>query len=412
MVFQPLSGFRDFLPEACEQREWLFAAWRRVAARFGFRPYDGPPLEPLDLYKAKSGGEIVGQLYNFVDKGNREVALRPEMTPTLARIAAAHQREFKKPMKWFAIPQLFRFERAQRGRLREHFQWNADILGEPGFGAEVELILLLVASFREVGLGPEDLEIRLSDRLFWMDFLKGHGVPEDRHYEFFQAIDKIGRQDEAVTRERLGALADPVFDVLAHGGKSERFDELIDWIGAAGVGDWVRVDVSIVRGLAYYTGMVFEVHDRAGQFRAVAGGGRYDHLLELIGGVQMPAVGFGMGDVVLTELLREKGRLPCASTPVEYYVVVADEKWRKAAIGLVEGLRRQGLRVDYPLAPLKVGRQFQMASDLGARWAVVVDEAWERGKVALKNLETRQQHEIALERTADGGFRLSLPPQA
>jgi len=395
--FQALSGFRDFLPPECALRERLFALWRESARRFGFDPYDGPPLEPLELYKRKSGEEIVKQLYNFIDKGDREVALRPEMTPTLARMAAAAQRAYKKPLKWYSIPQLFRYERAQRGRLREHFQWNCDIIGEAGLGAEAELLALIVSAFRAMGLTAADVEIRVSDRHYWKDYLARHSVPEDRHYDFFQAIDKVGRDPDEVVRGKLGTLADEVFGTIREGGTSPRLEELLGLLDSYGIRDFVRVDLGIVRGLAYYTGVVFEAHDRAGQFRAIAGGGRYDDLLKNLGGVDLPALGFGMGDVVITEILQEKGLLGSAVDGRHVFVAIPDEVHRAAALEVAALLRAGGYRVDVPLAPTKIGRQFEAAQDRGAQHVIVVDGAWRaQGTVGLKDLATRAQASVRL----------------
>jgi histidyl-tRNA synthetase len=396
-TFQSLSGFRDFLPADCAFRDRLFALWRESARRFGFDPYDGPPLEPLELYKKKSGDEIVKQLYNFIDKGDREVALRPEMTPTLARMAGAAQRAYKKPLKWYSIPQLFRYERAQRGRLREHFQWNCDIIGEPGLGAEAELLALMVDAFRAMGLGAEEVEIRVSDRHFWKDYLGRHSVPEDRHYDFFQAIDKVGRDPDELVRGKLGVLADDVFRIIREGGSSPRLEELLGLLAAYGIQDFIRIDLGIVRGLAYYTGVVFEAHDRQGEFRAIAGGGRYDDLLKNIGGVDLPALGFGMGDVVIAEILKAKGRLGPAADPRHVHVVIPDEAHRAAALEVAALLRAGGYRVDVPLAPAKVGRQFEAAQDRGALHAIVVDGAWSAQRtVGLKDLATRAQASVRL----------------
>src|SRR6059036_1738255 len=304
---QTLPGFRDFLPEECAARNYIFAHWREVARRYGFVEWESPLLEPTELYKKKSGTEIVDQLFNFTDKGEREVAMRPELTPTLARVVAAHEREFKKPLKWFSIGQFFRYEKQQRGRLREHFQLNCDIIGEPDLAADIELVALCIDLLRAFGFTEKDFVIRISDREFWTDFLRERDVPADRWDEFLQAIDKFGREPREKTAGKLGKLADPVFAILKSGGKSERLDRFVDGLRARGLADFVSIDVGIVRGLAYYTGMVFEVFDRAAKFRAIAGGGRYDNLIGVLsdGAVSMPALGFAMGDVVLSELLRE-----------------------------------------------------------------------------------------------------------
>lgn len=408
MSFQSLPGFRDFYPEDCAHREHLFEVWRRSAEAFGFVRYDGPPLEPLDLFRKKSGDEIVGQLYNFTDKGEREVAMRPEMTPTLARMAGARHRDYKKPLKWYAIPQLFRYERTQRGRLREHFQWNCDILGEPGLGGEAELIGVIVHALRALGLGQDDIVVRVSDRHFWIDFLKEHNVPEEKHYDFLQILDKIEREDEAKSREKLGPLADTVFKILREGARSERLDQLLGLLDAMGLREFIQVDLSIVRGLAYYTGIVFEVHDRKKEFRAIAGGGRYDNLVELLSGVPLTALGFGMGDVVILELLKSRGLLAAPVTPLDFYVVVADETARPQALRLITALRASGKRIDYSLSPAKVGKQFQAAEERGASRVLVIDAAAAEGKCGLKDLKTREQQDVTFTYT-DGGVTFTPP---
>ncbi|HXM74916.1 MAG TPA: ATP phosphoribosyltransferase regulatory subunit, partial [Chthoniobacterales bacterium] len=273
---QPLPGFRDFLPRDCAARNYIFARWREVARRYGFVEWDGPVLEPTDLYRKKSGAEIVDQLFNFTDKGERQVALRPELTPTLARVIAAHEREFKKPLKWFSIGQFFRYEKQQRGRLREHFQLNCDIVGESDFAADVELIALCIDILRAFGFTEKDFVVRISDREFWTDFLRQQKLPSEKWEEVLQTIDKSEREPRDTTVEKLGQLADPVLSILEKGGQSGKLDRLVDDLGARGLADYVDIDVRIVRGLAYYTGTVFEVFDRAGKLRAIAGGGRYD----------------------------------------------------------------------------------------------------------------------------------------
>src|SRR5437016_6570493 len=304
---QALPGFRDFLPEDCAARNYIFARWREVARRYGFVEWEGPLLEPTELYKKKSGEEIVDQLFNFIDKGEREVALRPELTPTLARVVAAHERQFKKPLKWFSIGQFFRYEKQQGGRLREHFQLNCDIIDESDLAADIELVALCIDVLRTFGLTEKDFAVRISDREFWTDFLREKDVPADRWGEFLQAIDKFGRETRERTAEKLGNLADAVFATLKSGGKSAKLEALVNGLRARGLADFVEIDVGIVRGLAYYTGIVFEVFDRAGKFRAIAGGGRYDNLIGQLsdGVVSMPALGFAMGHVVLGELINE-----------------------------------------------------------------------------------------------------------
>ncbi len=312
-----LPGFRDFYPEpvpheeawSADARHYIFDRWRHTARRYGFREYDGPPLEALELYTAKSGEEIVGQLYHFVDKGERVVALRPEMTPTLARMVAACERNYRKPIKWFAIPQLFRYERQQKGRLREHFQFNADIIGEADPAADAEMIALLIDSLRALRLTAEDFVLRLSSRRAWQQFFSQRCPDSAKAYDFYQIIDKLEREESSVSRAKLAPLGFALDDVRAFIQASQPTAELelvLKNLGARGLADFVKIDYNVVRGLAYYTGVVFEAFDRKGQFRAIAGGGRYDDLVKRMSGgkVDLPALGFGMGDVVLYELLR------------------------------------------------------------------------------------------------------------
>ncbi|MFN2542028.1 MAG: histidine--tRNA ligase [Chthoniobacterales bacterium] len=401
---QPLPGFRDFLPRECAVRNYIFHRWREVARRYGFVEWDGPVLEPTDLYRKKSGAEIVDQLFNFTDKGDREVALRPELTPTLARLVAAHEREFKKPLNWFSIGQFFRYEKQQRGRLREHFQLNCDIIGETNVAADVELVALCIDILRAFGFSEKDVVIRISDREFWTDFLRGEKVREDRWDELLQTIDKMGREPRETTAAKLGDLADAVFNLLRAGGKSDRLSGLVDQLGARGLSDFIEIDVRIVRGLAYYTGTVFEVFDRAGKFRAIAGGGRYDNLVGHLsdGAVKMPALGFAMGDVVLGELIDETHparaqmeQAIAAADKIDIYVVIAKEERRPDALRQIQQLRERGYRVDYPLTPEKVAKQFQAAEDSGARFAFLYGDEWPQ--VAVKDLTSAEQKNIANE---------------
>jgi len=395
---QSLPGFRDFAPKDCAARNYIFDRWREVARRYGFVEYDGPLLEDLDLYKKKSGEEIVKQLYDFTDKGGRAVALRPEMTPTLARMIAATHREFKKPIKWFCLPQMFRYERPQRGRLREHYQFNADIIGEESLAADVELIALCVDILRAFGFTAEDVVVRISDREFWIDFLRTQNVPEERWQEMLQAIDKSEREPREKTAARLGPLAEPTFKILDGEGKSEKLERLLSALRDRGLAEFVKIDLGIVRGLAYYSGVVFEAFDRGGKLRALAGGGRYDNLIQQLsdGAVSLPAIGFAMGDVVLAELIAESPAAQAkmdeaiiAQQNLDVYVVIAKEERRADALAKIQALRDQNYRVDYPLTPAKVGKQFQTAEQLGARLAVLFGDEWPQLKI--KDLRTGDQ---------------------
>jgi histidyl-tRNA synthetase len=396
---RPLNGFRDFYPPSFAERAHIFAVWRRVAARYGFVEYDGPPLEPLELYTKKSGAEIVDQLYNFVDKGGRDVALRPEMTPTVARMVAAQANALRKPVRWFSIPQLFRYERAQRGRLREHFQLNADIFGDGGEATDAELLALVIDILREFGLTSADVRVRLSDRRLLNAVLRVLGHPDERVPAIYAVLDKLDRQPRELSVEKLVAagctpaqvdelltLIERTADVgidglrtLLHAGDgAARLAAMRDTLAMAesligtAVAPWVRLDLTIVRGLAYYTGLVFEVFDAKGELRAVCGGGRYDNLLQALGGVDMPAAGFGWGDVVLGELLRDRGLLPSAPPSPDYWVAADDDVDPSQVRAVVGALRRAGRRVEYALRPQQLGKQLKAAVSAGASQALIL----------------------------------------
>lgn len=406
-----LPGFRDFYPDplpapglwSADVRHYIFSAWRRTATRYCFREYDGPPLEELELYTTKSGSEIVGQLYNFTDKGGREVALRPEMTPTLARMVAAHERGYKKPIKWFSIPQLFRYERQQKGRFREHFQFNADLIGERDPAADAELIALLIDSLRELKLTAEDFVIRLSSRNAWSEFYHQFKGDPARDYEFYQVIDKLEREDGSETEKKLRSLGIPMAEVISFIQKGEPTDELKAIVGnlvTRGMADFIKVDYQVIRGLAYYSGVVFEAFDRKGDFRAIAGGGRYDNLVKLIsaGKVDLPALGFGMGDVVLAELLRSRSLLPRFSAGLDAYCLVEDETLRVDTLRLVQSMRNAGLAVDYAFTPAKADKQFKRAQELGAACSICIERNGE-GRLAgrVRDLKTRQDIHAGIE---------------
>ena len=405
-----LPGFRDFYPEplphtdvwSADARNYIFSKWRQMAMRYGFREYDGPPLESLELFTTKSGAEIVAQLYNFQDKGGREVALRPEMTPTLARMVAAHERNYKKPIKWFAIPQLFRYERQQKGRLREHFQFNADIIGESSPAADAEIIALLVDTLRSFGLGTEDFQVRLSSRQAWAEFYKLHKGDPSREYEFYQAVDKLERESPENTRKKLESLGvsyDEVTAFLQTAKPSADLAPILENLSARGLMEFVKVDFAVIRGLAYYTGVVFEAFDRKGEFRAIAGGGRYDNLVRVISGgkVNLPALGFGMGDVVLLELLRARQKLPVFKSSLNGYCAIEDEKLYGPSLSLVQQLRDAGLHVDYSFVPGKLDKQLKRALELGASWIVWLEGGGETGPTAkLRNLHTREERQMPI----------------
>jgi histidyl-tRNA synthetase len=403
-----LPGFRDFYPEplphpdlwSAELRQYIFEHWRSMAQRYGFREYDGPPLEALELFTTKSGDEIVGQLYNFKDKGDREVSLRPEMTPTLARMIAAYERSYKKPVKWFAIPQLFRYERQQKGRLREHFQLNADIIGETDPASDAELIALLIDTLRSFGLTAEDFVIRLSSRNAWHDFFAQNKGDPAREYEFFQIIDKLEREALEQSDEKLSQLGFSRAAVSAFIEKGEPTTELaaiVSNLAARGLGDYVKIDYQVIRGLAYYTGIVFEAFDRKREFRAIAGGGRYDNLVKLMSGgkVDLPALGFGMGDVVLAELLKARGTRPMARPLSGVFFLIEREELRRESLKLIQRLREAcGFAIDYPLVPTKLDKQFKRASEMNALATVKIQQ--EQFVAKAKHIPSREEYAFPL----------------
>lgn len=377
-------------------RQHIFDTWRLTARRHGFREYDGPPLEPLELYKLKSGDELVDQMFNFVDKGERAVSMRPEMTPTFARMVAAYERAYKKPIKWFTLPQLFRYERPGKGRLREHFQFNADIVGENDRAADAELIALLINSLRALGLTAEDFVIRLSSRNAWHDFYHQKFGGAANEYAFYQAVDKLERdkpEDSEAKFKAVGFTRDEVNQFIEAGQPTTELQSILDNLTARGLADFVKIDYRVIRGLAYYTGPVFEAFDRKGEFRAIAGGGRYDNLIKLISGgkVDLPALGFGMGDVVLTELLKARGLLPKFDAGVDVFCLIEDEGQRPASLRLVQDLRQAGCVVEYALTPTKPDKQFKRAQELKARFTARIEGM---DAVRLRNLATREEKSV------------------
>ena len=423
MDLAALPGFRDFFPEETARRDYIFDRWRETARCYGFSAYDGPPLENTELYRRKSGDEIVSQLYCFTDKGEREVSLRPEMTPSLARMIASKGNSLPKPIKWFSIPQLFRYERQQRGRLREHFQFNCDIIGESSVAADTELVALLVDSLRAFGLTGSDFHVRVSDRQLLAALMDVIGIKGEIPLKVvFGAVDKSAREpadkikakmiegginashaEQVLNLFRRKGLMDVASEFDSSKAVCERVLALQQFFGlldSMGLREFVEFDLSIVRGLAYYTGIVFEAFDLKGDFRAISGGGRYDHLLSTIGGVDLPALGFGMGDVVLGELLTERKLWPPELVPaVDVYLVLVDESLRTSLLALAHQLRGTGLSVDYALTETAVARQFKQASQRKVIAAVVIaPEEWKRGAVKLKNLETREEVEVGVEK--------------
>jgi histidyl-tRNA synthetase len=397
-----LPGFRDFYPEEFAERAHILGVWRDVARRFAFVEYDGPPLEPLELYTRKSGDEIVGQLYNFTDKGDREIALRPEMTPTFARMVAAKANALRKPVRWFSVPQLFRYERQQKGRLREHFQLNVDIVGETSVSADAELLAVALEIMRAFGLTPDDVVARVSDRRLLTGLLTSLGVGQADMAAVFAVIDKLDPQLPAISNERLAALGmadDQIGELFAlletrsltalrerhvrSVAVAERLDELeryFEYLTRLDVAQWARLDMTVVRGLAYYTGIVFELFDAHGEFRAICGGGRYDDLLKALGGVDLPALGFGMGDVVLGVLLEARGLRVARVTHPDFWVASEAEDALGDVMAVATLLRRAGASVEYALRPQAIGKQRKAAFSAGASYFVLLAPDFRRSR--------------------------------
>lgn len=419
---QALPGFRDFFPDEAALRNHIFAVWRDVATRYGFEEYDGPPLEPLELYTAKSGDEIVQQLYAFTDKGGRQVALRPEMTPTLARMVAARARGLKKPIRWFSMPQLFRYERQQRGRLREHFQLNMDIIGEPGPLADAELIAAAIDVMRALGLGASEVRARISDRRVLAALLDAQGLDETQVPIVYAHIDKVDREptdrlagrlkdaaglsaSEAEAVLAIGGLRglEPVQDALSRVADGDRLGEplgtCVEALGHMGLAEFVDVDLSIVRGLAYYTGVVFELFDAGGSLRAICGGGRYDGLLKALGGVDLPAAGFGMGDVVLGELLEEHRKVPDVSRCLDVFLAAVTSEDAPTILGLARTLRDAGLGVEFSLREQSVAKQLKLAAARNARYGVIIGPDERKAREAVvRDLAASKERRVALDR--------------
>ncbi len=407
MQGKALPGFRDFYPEDLSLRNHIFATWRSVAARYGFEEYDGPPLESLEMYTQKSGDEIVGQLYTFKDKGER-------MTPTLARMVAARVQALKKPIRWFSIPQLFRYERQQRGRLREHFQLNMDIIGEASPLADAELMAAAVDIMRGFGLGPQDVQLRVSDRRLVKALLTGMDVEEEKHAVAFAVIDRSERVPKTVLAEMLSEAGFSKNQATAVLSIANLRDEALDraprevaepllqveqTLKTMGLGDFVSIDLSIVRGLAYYSGIVWELFDAKKELRAIAGGGRYDGLLD------QPALGFGMGDVVLGELLKERGVAPKASTELGAFLIAVGGEDVATMLQLAHALRDRGIGVEYGLRHAGVRKQLELASARGAPRAIIIGPEERAANVAVvRDLRTGTEAKVLMKQLLNGYF--------
>lgn len=411
---QTPKGTRDFFPADMRLQNHLFDGWRATCRAFGYEEYEGPTFEHLELYIGKSGPEIVEQLYHFKDKGDRDLALRPELTPTLARMVNAKGPALRKPLKWFSIPRLFRYERAQRGRLREFFQLNMDIVGCDTVAAEADLIAAVVDMLKGFGLTSADFAVRISSRKLLSEFLTLLGIADESKAPVYSALDKRAKIGEEAFRKLLAeqGLSQEQADRLEGFFQTKSLAELpMDqdapaivelkqlWslLESLGYGDYLVFDLSVVRGLAYYTGIVFEVFDKGVGLRALAGGGRYDSLMASLGGAPVSAVGFGMGDVVLAELLKERGLLPQGRPGVDYYLVDLSPDAetglpRAGLLRLAQTLRGRGRTVSYALKGGKFKKQLEEANEAGAKRVLFYgsDRAPE-GSYEIKDLATGEQ---------------------
>lgn len=416
MNLSPPRGTRDFFPEDLRFRNWLFGHFREVARLYAFEEYDAPVVESVELYTRKAGEEIVEQLYAFEDKSGRNLSLRPEITPSLARLVLQKAGSLALPIKWFSIPQCWRYERMTRGRRREHYQWNMDILGVEGVTAEAELIRALATFFTRLGLGPQDVEIRVSNRQILKAVLEDAGVSEDRFSAVCVIIDKLEKLPQDAIRQQITELQvdEGIVDTIVELGACDsletvasiapnaragldELEQLIALTNGYGCEGWLRFDPSLVRGLAYYTGIVFEAFAREGELRAICGGGRYDHLLSMFGGKDVAACGFGFGDAVIAELLKEKDLLPELPPSVQDVVFAFDESLREAAAGIAARLREDGRSVDLVLEDKKLKWAFKHADLAGAsRMVLLAPDEWSKGLVRVRDLQTGEESDVAV----------------
>ena len=412
---QGVRGTRDFYPEDMRLRNWLFDNFIAASLLHGFEEYDAPVLEHEELYTRKQGEEITKQLYNFQDKGERKVSLRPEMTPSLARMVMSRAGSLPMPIKWFSIPQCWRYERTQRGRGREHYQWNVDIWGTTELSADAELISVIVTFFEELGLTSDDIVIRISSRKVLEEVLGSLGVEGDLFAKTCIIVDKMDKLPSEVIEEQLSDLGhsseviskiqsvlgikdiDDLTSVLEKDSAAiTELTTLFDLVDSYGMSEWLQFDASIVRGLAYYTGSVFEAHDREGKFRAICGGGRYDNLLSTLGGKDLPATGFGFGDMVIMELLEEKNLIPELISGVDDIVLPLSQDLRDIAVRVAAALRLSDRTVDLVLEDKKMKWAFKHAERVGAkRLVLLAPDEWSRKMIKVKDLETGEEKEVS-----------------
>ena len=416
-MFKPPRGTRDFYPDEMRVRNWLFDHFKAAAKSFGFEEYDAPILETEELYTRKQGEEITQQLYNFEDKGERKVTLRPEMTPSLARMVLAKANTLPMPLKWYSIPQCWRYERMQRGRLREHYQWNMDIWGSNGAEAEVELLCAIVNFFERIGINSTQVGIRVNNRKLLQHVLESAGINEEQFTPVCIIIDKMDKIPQEAIEEQLRSLGltsenieliqstlslkdlKSINETLDNENPAlNELNQLWELAENYGITEWIEFDASVVRGLSYYTGTVFEAFDKGGTLRAICGGGRYDSLLSTFGGSDIPACGFGFGDVVIMELLSDLDLIPELPSGIDDIVFAMNEELRGAAMQVANKLRKNGRSVDLILEERKMKWVFKHAERSKAKTLVMITpNEWEQGKVRIKNLENKTEIDVNLE---------------
>lgn len=419
MKIPAVKGTRDFYPPQMAVRNFIVEGWKAASRRSGFEEYDGPIFEYLSMYQIKSGEEIVEQLFSLTDRGGRQLAIRPEMTPTLARMVNQQIHALPRPIKWFSVPRLCRAERPQKGRLREFFQWNLDIIGAEDVLADAEVIFCAVDYLRSVGLTAEDIVVRISSRRLLAALLEEAGVAEEQLPSVYGVLDKKAKVpaeafeamlQEAVPEERVReqivrvmnsrTLEDLKPKTAAGHEALEELRRLLELLTVMGIGEYAQFDIGVVRGLAYYTGVVYEIYDRGASLRAVCGGGRYDNLLKDFGGPAVSATGMGMGDCVLEILLREKGLLKEEDLPtrrLDYYVVFAGPEWTQEAVRLTAQIRLSGWACDFSYKGGNLGKQLKQADQSGAVRAVIIGEEYRAGKLIVKEMKSGRQEQMEAE---------------
>ena len=412
---QPVKGTRDFFPEEMRLRNWLFEIWRRTSIQAGFEEYDTCILEHENLYLRKAGDEISKQLFSFEDKSGRRLSLRPEMTPSLARLILQHKKSLSFPIKWFSMPQCFRYERMTKGRRREHFQWNADIIGQPNILAEAEILLLLISACESMGLTKKEFKVFINDRRILNSILTQINVPKDMHNTVMVILDKRDKissevlvtmlEDAGMSDKQVGKLNEYLLNTdlkdlqanLIDTTGVENLDSLMDMMDTAGYSDYLKFDISIVRGLSYYTGAVFEVNSPEKKHRAICGGGRYDSLLSAFGGETVPAVGFGFGDVVVLDVLKELGRFPELPKKLEYTIIPFANEQVGIALKIASELRMRGSAVDCNFSMKKMKKTMRQANESGAAKAILLfPEELAEDKVVIRDMILHKQKTVKI----------------